>query len=72
MYKKYKKYDLALKLPSVIFTTTGAVVGSVTLNPIFLARVTGSGDLLQTIITQKNFTKKLRPVDMVFNLIRNC
>ena len=46
MYKKYKRYDLALKLPFVVFTTTGAVVGSVTLNPIFLACVTGSGVLL--------------------------
>ena len=35
------------------------MVGSVTLNPIFLASVTGSGVLLQTIITQKNFTKKV-------------
>ena len=72
MYKKYKRYDLALKLSSVILTTTGAVVGSVTLNPIFLASVAGSGVFLQKIITQKNFTKKLRPVDMVFNLIKNC
>ena len=58
MHKKYKKYDLALKLSSVVLTTTGAVVGSVTLNPIFLASVTGSGIFLQTLITQKNFTKK--------------
>lgn len=58
MHKKYKRYDLALKLSSVLLTTTGAVVGCVTLNPIFLACVTGSGVLLQTVITQKNFTKK--------------
>ena len=57
MYKKYKRYELALKLSSVILSTTGAVVGSVTLNPIFLASV-AVGVLLQTIITQKNFTKK--------------
>ena len=36
MFKKFKRMDLALKLSSVVFTTTGAVVGSVTLNPIFL------------------------------------
>ena len=46
MYKKYKRYELALKLPSVVLTTTRAVVGSVTLNPIFLASVAGSGVLL--------------------------
>ena len=58
IHKKYKRYDLALKLSSVILTTTGAVVGSVALNPIILPSVAGSGVLLQTIITQKNFTKK--------------
>ena len=47
---------MTLKLSSVVFTR--AVVDSVTLNSIFLARITGSGVLLQTIITQKNFTKK--------------
>ena len=41
MYKKYKRYNLALKLSSVFLTTTGAVVGSVTLNHIFLASVAG-------------------------------
>ena len=35
MHKKCKRYDLALKLSSIVLTTTGAVVGSVTLNPIF-------------------------------------
>ena len=34
------------------------MVGLVTLSPICLARVAGSGVLLQKIITQKNFTKK--------------
>ena len=58
MHKKYKRYNLVLKLSSVVLTTTEAVVGSVTLNPIFLASVASSGVHLQTIITQKNFTKK--------------
>ena len=71
MLKKFKRMDLALKLSSVVFTTTGAVVGSVTLNPIFLASVSGTGVLLQTITTQKNFSKKLSLVDMLINRIRN-
>ena len=58
MFKKFKRMDLALKLSSVVFTTTGAVVGSITLNPIFLACVSGTGVLLQTITMQKNFSKK--------------
>ena len=56
--QQIKRMDLALKLSSVVFTTTGAVVGSVTLNPIFLACVSGTGVLLQTITMQKNFSKK--------------
>lgn len=58
MYKKYKRFNLALKLSSVVLTTSGAVVGCVTLNPIILACVSGAGVLLQTITTQKNFTKR--------------
>ena len=58
MFKKYRNLDLALKLSSVILTTTGAVIGSVTSNPILLGVVSSSGVLLQTITTQKNFSKK--------------
>ena len=43
MFKHLKRLDLALKLSAVILTTTGAVVGAVTLNPIILACVTGAG-----------------------------
>ena len=71
MFKNFKRMDLALKLSSVVFTTTGAVVGSVTLNPIFLACISGTGVLLQTITMQKNFPKKLSLVDMLINRIRN-
>ena len=46
MYKKYKRYNLALMLSFVVLTTTGAVVGSATLNLIFLASVTASCVLL--------------------------
>lgn len=58
MFKKYKKFNLGLKISSIVLTTTGAVVGSVTLNPIILACVSGAGVVLQTITTQKNFDKK--------------
>ena len=58
MFKKHKQLDLLLKLSSVILTTSGAIVGSLTLNPIILGVVSGSGVILQTITTQKNFSKK--------------
>ena len=58
MFKKHKNIDLAMKLSSVILTSTGAIVGSITLNPIILGCVSGVGVFLQTIMTQKNFSKK--------------
>ena len=59
MFKHYRKINLGLKLTAVLLTTTGAVVGSVTLNPIILACVSGSGVILQTIINQKIFEKRV-------------
>ena len=58
MFKSFKKFDLTLKISAVICTTVGAVVGAVTLNPIILGVVSGSGVVLSTITTQKNFSKK--------------
>jgi len=53
MFKRHRRLDLALKLSSVIFTTTGAVVGTVTLNPMILAGIR----VFYT--THKNFSKKI-------------
>jgi len=58
MFKKHKRLDLALKLSSVVLITTGAVVGNIALNPIILVSLSGTGVLLQTITTHKNFSKK--------------
>jgi len=72
MFKRHRRLDLALKLSSVILTTTRAVVGTITLNLMILAGVGGTGVLLQTITTHKNFSKKkTRLVDMLSNLTRN-
>jgi len=57
MFKKHKRLDLALKISSVVLTTTGAVVGTITLNLIILASLNGARVLLQTITTHKNFSK---------------
>ena len=47
MFKKFKKSDLALQLTAVTLTTAGTIVGSITLNPIILASLTGTGVFLQ-------------------------
>ena len=42
-YKDLKRAFLGLQMTSIGLTATGAVVGSVTLNPIVLGCLTGSG-----------------------------
>ena len=47
-YKRSKRILTTLELLSVSLTTTGAIIGSVTLNPIILGTVSGAGVLLQS------------------------
>jgi len=42
MFKRHRRLDLALKLSFAILTTTGAVLGTVTLIPMILASVSGT------------------------------
>jgi len=66
MFKRHRRLNLALKLSSVILTKTGAVIGTVTLNPMILAGVSGTSVLLQTITTHKIFQKKTEACRYVF------
>ena len=58
-YKKFKKMDLALNLLSIGLTSTGVIVGSVTLNPIILGSISGGGLLLQGLLKTKNYNRKI-------------
>jgi len=69
MFKRHKRLDLALKLSSVILTTTGAMVGTVTLNPMILACVSRTGDLLQTITTHINVSNKKQGLQICFSIL---
>ena len=57
MFKRFKGIGLFLNILSV--SLTGTVVGGVTLNPIVMGSVAGVGILIQTVLTKKNFTKKI-------------
>jgi len=46
LFQRHRRFYLAIKLSSVILTTTVAVVGTITLNPMILAGVSGTGVLL--------------------------
>ena len=59
-YKHFKKAELACNIGSVLLVVTGTVVGGVTLNPIPLGIISGSGLLLKTYSEAKNYKERLR------------
>ena len=59
MFRRFKGISLFLNMLSVSLTVTRTVVGGVTLNPIVMGSVAGVGILIQTVLTKKNFTKKI-------------
>ena len=58
-YKYYKKAELACNIGSVLLVVTGTVVGGVTLNPIVLGTISGTGILLKTFSEVKNYKRKI-------------
>ena len=58
-YKKLRNIKLSLELSSIALTTTGAIVGSITLNPIVLGCLSGSGIMIQAYLTKSNINKRV-------------
>ena len=58
-YKYYKKAELACNIGSAFLVVTGTVVGGVTLNPIPLGVISGTGILLKTFSEVKNYKRKI-------------
>lgn len=54
-----KKLDLASNIASVGLVATGTVAGVLTMNPIILGSISGSGMLLKTPTEAKNFKRKI-------------
>ena len=59
-YKNLNRILLGLQMGSIGLTATGAIAGSVTLNPIVLGCLTGSGVLIQGYITKSNLSNKVQ------------
>ena len=57
-YKKLTRTKLVLDMSGIGLTFTGAVVGGVTLNPIVLGVITGSGVLIQTYTIKSGLERK--------------
>ena len=58
-YKKLRRLKLALELSSIALTTMGAVFGSITLNPIVLASLSGSGIMIQGYLTKSDLNRRV-------------
>ena len=58
-FKYFKKVELVCNIGSTLLVVTGTVVGGVTLNPIVLGTISGSGLLLKTYSEIKNYERKI-------------
>ena len=58
-YKKLQRLKLFLELSSIGLTTVGAIVGGITLNPIILGSLTGSGIMIQAYLTKSDLNKRV-------------
>ena len=59
-YKDLKRILLGLQMTSIGLTATGTIVGSITLNPIVIGCLTGSGVLIQGYITKSDMSNKVQ------------
>ena len=59
VFKYFKKAELACNIGSALLVVIGTVVGGVTLNPIVLGTISGSGLLLKTYSEIKNYKRKI-------------
>ena len=58
-YKKLRRLKLSLELSSICLTTTGAIAGGITLNPIILGVLSGSGIMIQAYLTKSDLNRRV-------------
>ena len=58
-YKRLRRLKLSLELSSIGSTTVGAILGGVTLNPIILGSLTGSGIMIQAYLTKSDLNRRV-------------
>ena len=65
-FKYFKKAELACNIGSALLVVIGTVVGGVTLNPIILGTISGSGLLLKTYSEIKNYKRKIEMTNFAY------
>ena len=58
-YKRLRRLKLSLELSSIGLSTTGAIIGGVTLNPIILGSLTGCGIMIQAYLTKSDLNRRV-------------
>ena len=69
-FKHFKRLNLIVNVASTGLIAVGTIVDSVTLNPIVLGTILGSGLLLKTFSDIKNYKKEHRNVKIRLYYIR--
>ena len=59
LYSREKKIFFTSNLISVSLVTTGTIVGGITMNPIVLGIISGTGVILKTAMELKNLQKRI-------------
>ena len=68
-FKYFKKAELTCNIGSVLLVVIGTVVGGVTLNPIVLGTISGSGLLLKTYSEIKNYKRKIEMCKFAYTIL---
>ena len=58
-HKKLRRLKLSLELSSLCVTTVGSVAGGVTLNPIIIGALAGTGIMIQAYLTKSDLNKRV-------------
>ena len=58
-YKTLRRLKLSLELSSIGLTTIGSIAGAITLNPIILGSLAGSGIMIQTYLTKSDLNRRV-------------
>ena len=65
-YKRYKLFDETLTLSGGGLVLIGTITGGITLNPVILGVMNGTGVLVASIAKMKNYKKKMEMTQIAF------
>ena len=65
-YKRYKLLDEAFTLTGVGLVVIGTIIGGITLNPVILGVINGSGVIVTSIAKIKNYKRKIELLQITF------